>query len=102
MLNVLPCGPEPFEKLFEALFGSSKDDGRDFVLPEVFGLYVRVAEQEGIERALKRFKKQVQKAGILSDYRRKKFFESPAQRRKRKSAAARRRQLKRTWHGTEE
>jgi|GEM_PF-506807 len=65
---------------------------------EVFGLYVRVAEQENIERALRRFKKQVQKAGILSDYRRKKFFESPSERRKRKAAAARRRQVKRSWH----
>ncbi|MCA9816994.1 MAG: 30S ribosomal protein S21 [Candidatus Obscuribacterales bacterium] len=65
---------------------------------EVSGLYVRVSEQESIERALKRFKKQVQKAGILSDYRRKKFFESAGERRKRKAAAARRRQVKRMVH----
>ena len=61
-------------------------------------MYVRVNEQESIERALKRFKEQVQKAGILSDYRRKKFFESAGERRKRKAAAARRRQIKRTNH----
>ena len=57
-------------------------------------MFVRVSENEGIERALKRFKKQVQKAGILSDYKRKKYFESASEKRRRKSAVAAQRRRK--------
>ncbi|MCA9818173.1 MAG: 30S ribosomal protein S21 [Candidatus Obscuribacterales bacterium] len=57
-------------------------------------LYVRVSENESIERALKRFKKQVQKAAILSDYKRKRYFESTSEKRRRKAAAAAQRRKK--------
>ena len=57
-------------------------------------MIVRVSEDESIERALRRFKKQVQKAGILSDYKRKKYFESSSERRRRKSAVAAQRRRK--------
>lgn len=52
---------------------------------------VRVVEGEPIEIALKKFKKKVQKAGILTDVRRRAHFEKPSVKRKRKAAAARKR-----------
>ncbi|MBI6546223.1 MAG: 30S ribosomal protein S21 [Cyanobacteria bacterium NC_groundwater_1444_Ag_S-0.65um_54_12] len=52
---------------------------------------VRVSEGESIESALKRFKKKIQKAGILSEIKRRERYEKPSVRRKRKSEAARKR-----------
>lgn len=56
---------------------------------------VVVGENEGIESALRRFKRQVSKAGILADVRRNRHFETPIEKRKRKAIAARR---KRRFH----
>ncbi|MBM3258999.1 MAG: 30S ribosomal protein S21 [Candidatus Sericytochromatia bacterium] len=52
---------------------------------------IRVTEGESIESALKRFKKKIQKAGILSEIKRRERYEKPSVRRKRKSEAARKR-----------
>ena len=52
---------------------------------------VRVNEGENIENALKRFKKKIQKAGILSEIKRRERYEKPSVKRKRKSEAARKR-----------
>jgi small subunit ribosomal protein S21 len=49
---------------------------------------IRVDDNEPIERALKRFKKECQKAGILSELRRREFYEKPSVREKRKREAA--------------
>jgi small subunit ribosomal protein S21 len=49
-----------------------------------------IHEDENFERALKRFKKKCEKAGILSDLRKYRHYEKPSERRKRKMAAARR------------
>lgn len=57
-------------------------------LPEV-----RVRENENIESALKRFKKKIQKAGILSEIKRRERYEKPSVKRKRKSEAARKRRV---------
>jgi small subunit ribosomal protein S21 len=51
---------------------------------------VRVKENESFESALKRFKKKCEKAGVLSDLRKRQHFEKPSERRKRKLNAARR------------
>ena len=53
--------------------------------------HVIVEEGDSLERALRRFKRQVQRAGIFSDLRRKKYYEKPSEERKRKANAARRR-----------
>jgi small subunit ribosomal protein S21 len=45
---------------------------------------------------LRRFKRACEKAGILSEVRRREYYEKPTQERKRKKAAAIKRQLKRT------
>jgi small subunit ribosomal protein S21 len=52
---------------------------------------VRLGENESIESALKRFKKKIQKAGILSEIKRRERYEKPSVRAKRKSEAARKR-----------
>ncbi len=56
---------------------------------------LRVKENEPYDSALRRFKKQCEKAGILSEVRRREFYEKPSVRRKKKSIAARKRALKR-------
>ena len=55
---------------------------------------VRVKENEAPEVALRRFKRICEKAGILSELRRREFYEKPTWARKRKRAAARKRLLK--------
>ncbi len=52
---------------------------------------VRVSKDEPFERALKRFKKQCEKAGIFSDIRRSARYDKPSVRRKLKMRAAQRR-----------
>ena len=50
---------------------------------------VRIEEGESLESALKRFKKKVQKAGILTEIRRREHYEKPSVKKKRKRAQAR-------------
>ena len=57
---------------------------------------VRVKENEYFDAALRRFKRACEKAGILSELRRREYYEKPTQERKRKKAAAVKRQMKRT------
>lgn len=52
---------------------------------------VRLGENESIESALRRFKKKIQEAGILSEVKRRERYEKPGVRRKRKAEAAQRR-----------
>jgi len=54
----------------------------------------RVREGESIERVIKSFKKQVEKAGVLSDLKKRQHYEKPSVRRKKKSIAARKRRMK--------
>ena len=49
---------------------------------------VVIHDDESFERALKRFKKKCEKAGILSDLRKHRHFEKPSEKRKRKMSAA--------------
>lgn len=49
-----------------------------------------VGENEGLESALRRFKRQVSKAGIFPDMKRQRHFETPIEKRKRKEIARRR------------
>lgn len=56
---------------------------------------VRVKENEPFEVALRRFKRTCEKAGVLTEVRRREFYEKPTEVRKRKQAAAVKRNLKR-------
>lgn len=49
---------------------------------------IRVREGESFDIALRRFKRACEKAGILSEVRRREFYEKPTAERKRKAAAA--------------
>ena len=57
---------------------------------------VRVRDDESFEKALKRFHKTCEKAGILSDVKKHQHFEKPSERKKRKMNQARRRNKKRS------
>ena len=55
---------------------------------------ILVREDESFESALRRFKKQVEKAGVLSEMRKRQHYEKPSARRKKKALAARKKILK--------
>ena len=55
---------------------------------------VRVRDGEPFDIALRRFKKDCEKAGILSDIRKHETYEKPSVRKKKKSIAARKRAMK--------
>ena len=55
---------------------------------------VRINEGESFENALKRFKKQCEKAGVLSEVRKRESYEKPSVKKKKKALAARKRALK--------
>ncbi|HOB87591.1 MAG TPA: 30S ribosomal protein S21 [Bacillota bacterium] len=52
---------------------------------------VKVGKNETLDKALKRFKKQCARAGVLSEVRRREHYEKPSVRRKKKAEAARKR-----------
>ena len=49
---------------------------------------VKVKENEPFEVAMRRFKRSCEKAGVLTETRRREFYEKPTTERKRKLAAA--------------
>lgn len=55
---------------------------------------VKVGKNESLESALRRFKKSIQKAGVLAEARRREHYEKPSVKRKKKSEAARKRKFK--------
>ena len=55
---------------------------------------VKVKENEPFDIALRRFKRSCEKAGVLSEVRRRESYEKPTSIRKRKRAAAVKRHLK--------
>ena len=61
---------------------------------------VQIRENEPFEIALRRFKRGCEKAGILTETRRREFYEKPTAVRKRKAAAAVKRASKKRKMGT--
>ncbi len=55
---------------------------------------IRVKENESLDNALKRFKRQCAKSGVLAEVRKREHYEKPSVRRKKKSEAARKRKYK--------
>ena len=55
---------------------------------------VRVKENESLESALKRFKRQCARAGVMAEVRKREAYEKPSVKRKKKSEAARKRKFK--------
>ena len=56
---------------------------------------VRVKENEPFDVALRRFKRTIEKTGLLTELRAREFYEKPTSERKRKLAAAVKRHYKR-------
>lgn len=52
---------------------------------------IRIGKNETLENALRRFKRECQKAGVLAEARKREHYEKPSVKRKKKSEAARRR-----------
>jgi small subunit ribosomal protein S21 len=61
---------------------------------------VRVRGTEPFDVALRRFKRSCEKAGIVSELRRREFYEKPTWERKRKKAAAVKRSMKQSMRST--
>ncbi len=56
---------------------------------------VRLKENEPFEAALRRFKRTIEKTGLLTELRSREYYEKPTAERKRKRAAAVKRHFKR-------
>ncbi len=57
---------------------------------------VKIRENESFENALKKFKRQCEKAGILSEIKKREHYEKPSIKKKKKALAARKRAMKKT------
>lgn len=55
---------------------------------------IKVQKGESLDSALRRFNRSCQKAGVLSEVRKREHYEKPSVRRKLKSEAARKRKFK--------
>jgi small subunit ribosomal protein S21 len=52
---------------------------------------IKMKDGERIDNALRRFRKVVEKSGVLQELRKREYFEKPSVKKKRKQAAARKR-----------
>lgn len=55
---------------------------------------IRIKENESLDNALKRFKRQCAKSGVLAECRKREHYLKPSVKRKKKSEAARKRKFK--------
>ena len=55
---------------------------------------VKVHEGESIDKALKQFKKQCEKSGVLTEIKKREYYEKPSVKRKRKIIAARKKRVR--------
>ncbi|MFN7065016.1 MAG: 30S ribosomal protein S21 [Aquificaceae bacterium] len=55
---------------------------------------VEVSDNESFEKAFKRFKRIVEREGILTEVKRRQFYEKPSEKKKRKERQARKRIVK--------
>ena len=58
------------------------------------GNVIRIKDNESLESALRRFKRQCAKSGVLAEVRKREHYEKPSVKRKKKSEAARKRKFK--------
>ena len=71
------------------MYISLQSEGREIKMAEI-----RVKENETLDSALRRFKRQCQKSGVLTELRKREHYEKPSVKRKKKSEAARKRKFK--------
>ena len=63
--------------------------GREIEMSEV-----RIKDNESLDSALRRFKRQCAKSGVFQEVRKREHYEKPSVKRKKKSEAARKRKFK--------
>jgi small subunit ribosomal protein S21 len=56
--------------------------------------FVRIDENEPLEKSLKRFKRMVEKEGIIREWKKREYFEKPSTINNRKKKALQRKQMK--------
>ena len=54
---------------------------------------IRINDNESLDSALRRFKKQCSRAGVIAEIRKREAYEKPSVRRRKKSEAARKRKF---------
>lgn len=54
---------------------------------------IRIKDNESLDSALRRFKKQCSRAGVIAEVRKREAYEKPSVRRRKKSEAARKRKF---------
>ena len=54
---------------------------------------IKIKDNESLDSALKRFKKQCAKSGVIAEVRKREAYEKPSVKRKKKSEAARKRKF---------
>ena len=55
---------------------------------------IRIKEHESLDSALRRFKRQCARSGVLTEIKKREHYEKPSVKRKKKSEAARKRKFK--------
>jgi len=55
---------------------------------------IKLKDNESLDNALKRFKRQCAKSGVMSELRKREHYEKPSVKRKKKSEAARKRKFR--------
>jgi len=55
---------------------------------------VRISDDEPLEKAIRRFRRMVEKEGIIREFKKREYFEKPSAIRNRKRKAMKRKQLK--------
>jgi small subunit ribosomal protein S21 len=58
--------------------------------------YIRLDEGENLEKAIKRFKRMVEKEGIIREWKKREYFEKPSTIRNRKEKSLQRKLMKKT------
>jgi small subunit ribosomal protein S21 len=57
-------------------------------------LEIQIAEGQNLEKALRQFRRKVQRAGILADMRKNRRYSKPSEAKRRKAKAAERRRIR--------
>jgi small subunit ribosomal protein S21 len=58
---------------------------------------IKVKPNESIDSALKRFKRETSKSGVMAEIKKRKYYEKPSVKKKTKSEAARRKKKKKSF-----
>lgn len=83
----LITGGAPQQGRFVTLLAAWRREGMKMI-------EVRVKDNESLDSALRRFKRQCARAGVLAEVRKREHYEKPSVKRKKKSEAARKRKFK--------